>query len=324
MTANQSPESRPHGAAGFYVVAVMGTLISVDTSWRFFGEVLRIDNLAERAAMFAVLETALVACGYGMRANVRRGDSPGGPRMLAWVLCGLSAYMAVALSGPVAGLARVALGPALALVALHLALGIEIRARRTARTGVWARVGRELRERALSRLGLADDERDALARTRDRAAARAARLATSRGPWRRRRLARAVRASGATVDAERRERLVEQVAALRHLDDLVDVDWPSPWRPAAADSAAQPQAMPVQQPARQSGRAPRRTSAGAPDTTASRIAQVRAKHPNATQPEVAKQARTSVRTVARYWPSTTPAGNGGPVPATAVANAGGR
>lgn len=39
------------------------------------------------------------------------------------------------------------------------ALGIEIRTGTTARTGAWAKVGTELRERALSRLGLADVDR---------------------------------------------------------------------------------------------------------------------------------------------------------------------
>src|SRR5258706_11006642 len=110
-------KTRSHGVGGFYLAAVMGTLISADTSWRFFGEVVRITALRERVAMFAVLEVALVACGYAMRANVRRTDgTPGSARVLAWVLCGFSAYMAVVLSGPVAGIARVALGPVLALV----------------------------------------------------------------------------------------------------------------------------------------------------------------------------------------------------------------
>lgn len=90
------------------------------------------------------------------------------------------------LSGPVEGIARVALGPILSLVMLHLALGIEIRNRTAVRTGTWARVGVEIRERVLSRLGLGNDERTALTRTRERAARRVARLAVTgrdRGVW---------------------------------------------------------------------------------------------------------------------------------------------
>lgn len=229
--ANGVPSPRPRGTGPFYLVAVAATLVSVDTSWRFFDQVLGITNTVERVAMFGVVELALVACGYAMRANVRRpGGTPGPARLLAWALCGLAGYMALALSGPVEGLARVALGPVLGLVALHLALGIEVRVQRGARTGTWARIGAELRERALSRLGLADDARTALARTRDRAADRAARLATGRHtPLRRRRLGRAVRVSGAALDPAQRDRVVTQVAALRHLDDLVNTDRPSPW-----------------------------------------------------------------------------------------------
>jgi len=237
MSTQESP--RPRGAAGFYLTAAMATAISADTSWRFIGERLHITALPERIGMFAVVEVTLAACAYAMRANVRRGDGPGPARMLAWSLAGLAGYMAVVLSGPVEGLARVLLGPVLGIIALHLALGIEVRARRSLSSSTWARIGREMRERALSRLGLADDERDALARTRDRAAGRAARLATTRrAPFRARRLARAVRASGVALDQDQRARMLAQVAAYRHISDLLTVDLPSPWlisdRPAPA------------------------------------------------------------------------------------------
>jgi hypothetical protein len=66
----------------------------MNTSWRFFEHHLQISDLAERAVMFAVLEVGLLACGWGMRANVRRYGRPGAPRLFAWLLCGLSSYMA--------------------------------------------------------------------------------------------------------------------------------------------------------------------------------------------------------------------------------------
>jgi hypothetical protein len=227
---NATTGTSPDGARGFYFVAAMSMLVSIDTSWRFFGQVLHITNLWERAVMFAVLEAALIACGYGMRANVHRSGHPGAPRLFAWILCGLAGYMALVLSGVAEGLARVTLGPALGLVMLHLALGIEIRAGAHAKTTTWARIGRELRERVLSRLGLADDERDALARTRDRAARRAARLSLARVvPFRRTRLARAVARSGVAHDPAVRARMLAELAALRHADELVTLDQPSPW-----------------------------------------------------------------------------------------------
>lgn len=225
-----TPHGKAHGAWLFYVVALVATLVSIDTSWRFFGERLHIVNPWERPAMFAVIELALVASALSMRGGVRRGDGPGPARLLVWGMCGASAYMAVTLAGVTEGVARLLLGPLLAVVCLHLALGIDMKVSRVRRSGTWARIGRELKERALSRLGLADDARDALARTRDRAADRAARLATTKWtPLRTARLGRAVRASGASLDAIQRERVMAGVATLRGLSDLTGGTWTSPW-----------------------------------------------------------------------------------------------
>ncbi|HEX5402704.1 MAG TPA: hypothetical protein VFX16_10430, partial [Pseudonocardiaceae bacterium] len=220
--------------------------VSLNTSWRFFGERLGVTG-GERIIMFSVQELALIACALGMRINVRRVDpgtgrpgSAGAPRLVAWALCGLSGYAALLLSGPVDGIARVALGPILSLVMLHLALGIEIRNHTGVRTGTWARIGVELRERALSRLGLADDNRDAVTRTRERAASRAARLAVAnRATWR---TARALRAAGVAHDPVARERLLAEVAVLRSVDELTTLPLPSPWQPAEPEPVLDPPA----------------------------------------------------------------------------------
>jgi hypothetical protein len=318
--------ARPRGTAGFYLVAAAATAVSVNTSYRFFADVLHISNLIERAGMFAVLEIALAACGYAMRHAVRRPPwTPGPARSLAWVLCGLSGYMAIVMSGPIEGLARVALGPALALVSLHLALGIEVHARRGERSGTMARIGRELRERLLSRLGLADDSRTALARTRDRAAERAARLAVAgRGtPWRRRRLARAVRASGAALDERQRDRMMALIAAHRHLGDLATLDYPSPWRPAGPDDTTNPASSvteaaghPSLEPAPQAALAlaavpppaprpthPARRRAAATKrqpSAAERVTRAMARSPQATAAQIAARLGLSERTVQRH------------------------
>lgn len=223
--------SAPAGARGFYLTAGLAMLVSIDTSWRFFGDVLGITALWERAVMFSVLEIGLLACGWGMRANVVAVGRPGVPRLFAWGLCAVAGLMAWELSGPAQGLARVILGPVLGLVMLHLALGIEIRTRHQ-RTGTWARIAHELRERVLSRLGLGDDTRDAVTRTRDRAARRAARLALSpRAPFRRARLARALRAAGVSFDRHMRGRMLGELATLRHADGLAELDQAAPWAP---------------------------------------------------------------------------------------------
>jgi hypothetical protein len=238
----------PSGTPWFYYLASLGGLaVSLNTSWRFFGQRLGITG-AERVIMFSVVELALIACALGMRANVRRPDvmtgrpgPAGAPRLVAWALCGLSAYAALLLSGPIEGIARVALGPTLSLVMLHLALGIELRNHTTARTSTWGRVTAELRERALSRLGVADDNRDARTRTRERAALRAARLAiTPRAPFRTTRLARALRAADVAHDPLMRERMLAELAVLRHATDLRTLPQTSPWtttpRPPAKHS----------------------------------------------------------------------------------------
>lgn len=227
---NPSPASEPAGAKGFYAVALLSIGVSVDTSWRFFEQRLGITDVVERIVLFSVMEAALVACGWAMRAGVRRDGRPGPARLVAWALTAFAAFAAFSLSGPVAGTARVLLGPVLGLVMLHLALGIEIRAARQ-RTTTWARVGRELRERLLSLLGLGDDRRDALARTRDRAALRAAKLALASRwtPWRKARLRKALHASHVAHDPVQRDRMLRELGVLQHADRLAKTTQPAPW-----------------------------------------------------------------------------------------------
>jgi len=236
-------ENKTRGPWYWYVSAAVATLVSTDTSWRFFGERLGIADLWERAVLFAVLEIALVAAGLSMRASVRRTGNPGSARLVAWGLAGASAYMAIELSGPAAGIARVTLGPVLAIIALHQALGIEIKTRHGQRTGTWAKIGRELRERALSWANLGDDLRDAKVRSRERAAVRAATIATSSKPSRRD-LRKAILKSEAATNPTTRALLLDTVAALQSLDALSSVQFPSPWSSVPVPS------VPVQRPRR--------------------------------------------------------------------------
>ncbi|WP_280484459.1 hypothetical protein [Nocardia cyriacigeorgica] len=217
------------GAGAFYVVAVMSMLVSLDTSWFFFEEQLHVDNIWIRAGMFAVLEMALIACGIGMASNVRRKHGPGSAQLTAWILCGFSGYMAVTWAGPIEGVARVALGPVLGMVMLHHALGIEKRAH-SGRSGALARLGRELRERALSRLGLADDDRDAAQRTRDRAARRVAALVHGKHVLlREARVARAARIANISTDPAQRETMLAELATRRGLASLRSLEQKAPW-----------------------------------------------------------------------------------------------
>lgn len=254
---------------GYYLAGVVFLSVSLDTSWRFFGDILDITNPAEHVVMFASVELGLVACAVGMRANVwstRDGGkpgSPGAPRMVAWVLCGFACYCALVMAGPVAGLARAVLGPIAAMVMLHMALGIEIRNHHQARLGAWAKLAAEISERMLSWFGLGDDTRDARTRARERAARRAARQVLALADLhtdnpsaramavRRRltnRLSRALRRADVAHDPRVRTWMLAELAVLRHAGDLVELDQTSPWEPNRARRAAPIAGPGVEQP----------------------------------------------------------------------------
>jgi hypothetical protein len=219
----------------FILGAVVGMAVSVDTSWRFFELRVGITNPWERAAMFAGIEVLLVACGVAMYEGVRGRGRTGPARWLAWALCGVSAYAALTLAGWPVGPARVILGPVLSVVSFHYALGIELRARRGQRTGTWAKIGREWRERVLSRLGLADDDRTAVERTRLRSARRAARLARASDrttPFRRARLRRALRLADVAHQARMQDVMLAELRMLEHADALAGLQQTSPWERA--------------------------------------------------------------------------------------------
>jgi len=242
------------GATLFYLVSVVATLISADTSYRFFGEKLGITGLPvstpafgpfsaghvdlERVLLFGVVELALFALAYAMRANVIRVGRPGPAQWVAWSICAFAAFAAWELSGPVAGTARVLLGPVLALVMLHLALGLEVHVRRGESSSVWAQAAREVRERVLSRVGLGNDHRDALARTRDRAALRTARLAveiagtpkdTKAYAAKVAKLRKALHASNVAHDPGMKARMMRELSTLRHAESLAGLDQTAPW-----------------------------------------------------------------------------------------------
>ncbi|MEV5150894.1 hypothetical protein AB0K81_02925 [Streptomyces werraensis] len=227
-------------------LAALGcTAYSADTSWRFAADYLDMAGTAERAAMFAAAELALFATALMARQNLATQGAPGLPGTLVWVITGVQVIPAFAESGLVGGTVRAFVGPIMAAMLWHLAMGIELRLRTpgAASRGLIATLGREARERLLSRLGIAARDRDAAQITRDRATARAVALAArlaERTPeqqqsWRGRRLTRRLskalgRASVGT-DPLQRAQLLDQLAARRHALALATVPLPSPWSP---------------------------------------------------------------------------------------------
>ncbi|WP_433406935.1 hypothetical protein [Streptomyces sp. CA-146814] len=225
--------------------AVVCTAYSGDTSWRFAGERLGMVDDVERALMFGAGELALLACAVMARANKAAtatdttAGSAGVPGVLVWLITGVQVIPCYATSGIVGGTVRAVIGPILAGLLWHLAMGLEIRVARpeALSTGLPAVIGREVRERLLSRLGLATRDRTAEQITRDRATARAVHLAAvledRPGGWlagyRKRRLAAAVARSGAGTSGEQRHRLLQQLAARRTSGQLATVPLASPW-----------------------------------------------------------------------------------------------
>ena len=221
--------------------AIVCTAYTADTSWRFAEHRLGMVNPDERLVMFAAGEGALLACAVMARANKKAtavdgsAGTPGVPGVLVWCITGVQTIPAFAESGFWAGIVRAAIGPVMAGLLWHLAMGLEIRIARpeALSTGLPAQIGHELRERLLSYLGLAVRGRTAAQVSRDRATARAVRLASRKhlGPWGRAALKASVARSGAAIDGTQRHQLLQLLAARRNAAALRTVDVASPWVP---------------------------------------------------------------------------------------------
>ncbi|MFF9313851.1 hypothetical protein ACF1BS_23450, partial [Streptomyces sp. NPDC014748] len=246
-------QKRPGIAVVTAALAALGsTAYSADTSWRFAADYLDIAGTAERAGMFAAAELGLFATALMARQNLAVQGAPGLPGTLVWVITGVQVIPAYAESGPVGGTVRAVVGPVMAAMLWHLAMGIELRQRTpgAASNGLVATLGREARERLLSRLGIAARDRNAAQITRDRATVRAVALAarlaeqtpqqrqTRRGRRLTRRLSKAIGRSAVGTDPAQREELLAQLAAIRHAAALATVPLPSPWSPHHDGEAA--------------------------------------------------------------------------------------
>jgi hypothetical protein len=228
VPATSTPVRKRRAPLVLGLISMVAMGLSADTSLRFFKERLHVDD-PYRFFLFGVMELTLLGCALAMFESVRDHGRPGPMRFVAWSVCAVSGFAALELSGPLDGPIRTLLGPVLALILLHAALGIEIRAHRP-RTTMWTRIGREFRERFLSRLGLGDDSRDAVTRTRERAALRFAHLTEAKFvPFRRARLRRAARAANLAHDPAMKERAMREHAIISNLEGLKEVEHDSVW-----------------------------------------------------------------------------------------------
>lgn len=239
--------------------AMACTAYSADTSWRFAADYLGMASAGERAAMFAAAELALFACALMARQNLNAQGAPGTPGVLVWVITGVQVIPAYSESGIVGGTVRAVVGPVLAALLWHLAMGIELRHAKpgTDSNSLPALLAREGRERLLSYLGLATRDRTAEQITRDRWTVKAVGLAAkladmpteARGRARvSRRLSVAVGKAQAGASEEQRNKLLDLLAARRHAASLATIDLASPWQAAPAaveETAPVPAARPL-------------------------------------------------------------------------------
>lgn len=223
------------------LAALNCTVYSADTSWRFAADYLDMAGTVERAMMFSAGEAALFATALMARQNLKTQGAPGLPGALVWVITGVQVIPAYAESAAVGGTVRAFVGPVMAAVLWHLAMGIELRLHKpdAASQGLLATLGREARERLLSRLGIATRNRDAAQITKDRASRRAVALASQLAGMSvadrekdtrvTRRLQAALTRAEVGTDSRQRQAFLEELAARRRAATLATIDLPSPW-----------------------------------------------------------------------------------------------
>ncbi|MGY5054074.1 hypothetical protein ACWDFR_08365 [Streptomyces sp. 900105755] len=243
------------------VAAIGCTAYSADTSWRFAADYLDMGSTIERAAMFAAAELALFATALLARQNLNGPKlAPGLPGTLTWVITAVQVLPAYAESGPVGGTVRAFVGPVMAAMLWHLAMGIELRHRspHADSRSLAAVLARQARERLLARLSIADRDADAARIIRERALDQAVTLIlraeamtpSKRTKWRGRRLTRRLHQALEQADVDRDERqdelLLRKLATRQQATALAAKQLPARWpdtatRTRGSSATARPQ-----------------------------------------------------------------------------------
>ncbi|WP_153541282.1 hypothetical protein [Streptomyces sp. RB17] len=250
-----SGPSRWRGTVAVPVAALAAlgcTAYSADTSWRFAADYLDMGGTAERVAMFAAAELALFATALMARQNLNGPkQAPGLPGTLTWVITAVQVLPAYAESGLVGGTVRAFVGPVMAAMLWHLAMGIELRHRTpdAASRSLAAVLVRQARERLLARLGIADQDADAARLIRERALSEAVALILraesmadqKRGRRRQRRLTerlhKALERAGVDGDPLQDELLLRKLATRKQALSLASLTLPPRWEVPASNPA---------------------------------------------------------------------------------------
>jgi hypothetical protein len=240
--------------AGLAIPALMALGMSADTSYRFLGTTLQITQQWERAFLTGTAEAAIVALTVYAWATRTKG-----PAYLAYAAVAIQAVPAFGVSGGIGGPVRVALGPVVLAVMLHLLLGLEVRMSGARPDSLLRTAVREARERLTARLGIGRRGADSAAIARSRAADHAVALAdlvAAAKPGTRRYRRRAARLAAAidatrhgldTADAAAAETVVVgRIVRRKSVGDLAAIEQRHQWTtvPEVASDGLVPAAVP--------------------------------------------------------------------------------
>ncbi|MEU9079965.1 hypothetical protein AB0D22_35485 [Kitasatospora sp. NPDC048538] len=224
------------GVVAAIIAFVCCTSLSLNTSYGFTKDGFGMKGDFERLMTCATYEALMAMCVLGARERMadEKGDrSPGIFGTMVWVLAAAAAVPAwhEGHGFTTATFGRVAFGAVGSAVAAHVALGLELRHRTgDASQSVGAQISRELRERAMARLGLAQRGRNAETIAEDRALSKAVDLGDryhrleKKNGWRGRQLARRIAKyldrAGCAKDPQRGEEYRTRLAMRRYAAEV--------------------------------------------------------------------------------------------------------
>lgn len=244
QTAEASKVSGRRARIVTAALSIPGTMalgLSASTSYRYVGQRLGITDFAERLALCATVEAAIIGLtlhSWGTRSKASA--------WAAYALVAVQSIPAFEVSGGAGGVFRIAAGPVLLALMLHKLLGLEVKLSGGQSAGLLAAAGRELRERLTARLGIGRRGADSAAIARSRAADRAVKLASRRKLTARdaERLAEAIDAAqhdlGADAAAVAEASIVARVMRRKSVAELHGLEARHVWSPAPAVPGTSP------------------------------------------------------------------------------------
>ncbi|MEU5959222.1 hypothetical protein [Streptomyces sp. NPDC047525] len=233
------------GTLAATVAFVVCTSVSLNTSFRFTADGLGMTGTPERVLSCAAFESLLAMCVLGARERMAdpRNPSPGWYGGAVWIFAALSAVPAWQEgNGWTTGTAfRIIIGSFGSALAAHSALGLELKHRSgDVSQAPLAQISRDLRERLMARMGLAQRGKTAQEITQARALDKAVDLAdrfhrlaeedmAKKGPKLARDLAKAQDRAGVGTDAAQTELYRARVAQRMFATALEITPDESPW-----------------------------------------------------------------------------------------------